>query len=57
MKFIKVNLTPDSPPVYLNSDLIEHISENPDGGCTLWIGSTMYRVTQDISKIMEMISY
>ena len=57
MKFIKVNLTPDSPPVYLNSDLIEQISENPDGGCTLWIGSTMYRVTQDISQIMEMISY
>ena len=57
MKFIKVNLSPESPPIYLNSDLIEQISENQDGGSILWIGSTMYRVTQDISKIMEMISY
>ena len=57
MKFIKVNLSPESPPIYLNSDLIEQVSEDKDGGSILWIDSTMYRVTQDISKIMEMISY
>lgn len=56
MKFIKVNITPETPPVYINSDLVELITS--DGtGCVLWIGDTRYSVIQDISTILEMISY